>query len=58
MNVINKNTFYRKIFLSPYINDIKDQIGLCEPQASEFYKSKKETGVDLFKMYPMEKRLN
>ena len=28
---------------------------LCELLASEFYKSKKETGADLFKMFPKEK---
>ena len=31
--------------------DTKDQMGLCELQASEFYKSKKETNEDLFKIF-------
>jgi len=31
--------------------DIKDQMEVCELQASEFYKSKKETGADLFKIF-------
>jgi len=37
---------------------IKYQIELCELQAREFYKSKKETDADLFKMFPKEKYRN
>ena len=35
--------------------DIKYQMELCELQASKFYKSKKETGADLFNIFPKEK---
>lgn len=35
--------------------DIKYQMELCELQADEFFKSRLETGVNLFKMFPNDK---